>query len=174
MEIGKSIAKQTNRVIINTQSHAAMKNSVDILRKPSFDKKYFNTGHDAGGWWVNGKLQSPDEALDYIKYAPPFSIISDPTDTGTGASGVEKRSIAVRVGQWTRVTDDTENRLTLEGATGEGWTQKFFGPYDSNFSDEEQKDEWLAQRLDDGTEKEYMIIYNKVDNDLDSRGIDVA
>jgi hypothetical protein len=96
MIIGREVTKQNNKLVINLDAQEALRETVNILRKPHFDTRYFETASDASGYSVTlnkpailGGLNIPEEPFE-------ISVNERRLDTTSDA-----RSIKVRNGTWT-------------------------------------------------------------------------
>ena len=109
MDIGRNIGGQNSKLIVNLDSMAALQKTVNQLRKPSFDSKYFNTISSPEGWNVSFN----DDAIRNIEddgaitHYLPFDTRVNLRDPGKvpvtgGYQGDAYISIKIRDGVWYR------------------------------------------------------------------------
>lgn len=96
MDIGKNIGKQRSPLAINLTAQKDIRDSVNVLRKPHFDERFFNTSFDASGWYVTLNDEVITSHLPI--HEPAFFMSPDESKNGT----ITERYIKIKDGYWTR------------------------------------------------------------------------
>lgn len=134
MDIGKNIGAQTSKVVVNLDAHAALRQSVNVLRKIEVDASMFNGGHDGGGWWLDGVKQDPNDYKKYVDNSEPFVVLPDYRNPGTYASSSKYVYIMVRDGAWQRVTGGLPgSELWIDETYSDQFEKKHDYPYDPSY-----------------------------------------
>lgn len=98
MEIGKDVGPQKSRVLINRKAQAALRQDLNVVRKPHFDEKYFDTSYDPTGYYVSPSNDSILTEDGYNRIELPFDITADLNKGSTE----DYRTIKVKTGSWNR------------------------------------------------------------------------
>ena len=99
MQIGKNIPRQKG-ILSNPKTQSAIKQTLGILSKPTFDQGAFDMSQDPNGWFINltdsfGATNPYENARDEL----PFTISLDHNNYGDEDQAFFK----VRNGRWSRV-----------------------------------------------------------------------